>query len=201
MPEQDRLYVLKRTILDPKNPRELTFKIALPETFTDLKAAKAEAKVLLAKEGYDVDFFDTYETKVDPLNWKYGDGVQVFAKAPSGEEFKVEIDTVKNSEGLKSDDSGKVLQPLHHVLQTIVEYHDDQSGAKRESIVEGTYADRRKACDRALRVLLDPDLTKEDYAEYDEYVDGTEKPFGPDVFVHAVKETGENLLVSVIADH
>ncbi|PVH98916.1 hypothetical protein DM02DRAFT_656882 [Periconia macrospinosa] len=65
----------------------------------------------------------------------------------------------------------------------------------------GTYADRRQARDQALRILLDTDMKREDFVEYDEYIDGTEGPFGPDVIVHAVKEGGENVLVSVITDH
>ena len=112
MPEQDSLFVVKRTILDPKDPKGLSFNIALPATFTDLQAAKVEAKALLSKEGYDTDFFTPYEVKSNPSEWKHGDGVIVFAKAPSGEVFKVEIDTVQNSSGLQSDASGKVQQPL-----------------------------------------------------------------------------------------
>lgn len=64
--------------------------------------------------------------KNDTSNWKYGGGVMVFAKAPSGEVFKVEIDTVQNSVGLQSDDSGKIQQPLYHVVQTLVEYNSDR---------------------------------------------------------------------------
>ncbi|KAF1965382.1 hypothetical protein BU23DRAFT_561119 [Bimuria novae-zelandiae CBS 107.79] len=201
MPEQESLFVVKRTILDPKHPTGLSFNITLPATFTDLQAAKAEAKALLSKEGYDTDFFTPYKAKSDPSDWKYGDGVIVFAKAPSGEVFKVEIDTVQNSAGLQSDASGKVQQPLYHVLQTLIEYNDDRSGSERYTIVEGTYTDRRHASDQALRVLLDTDMKREDFVEYDEYTDGTEGPFGPDVIVHAVKEGGENVLVSVVADH
>ena len=201
MPEQDSLFVVKRTILDPKNPTGLSFNIALPATFTDLQAAKVESKALLSKEGYDTEFFTPYEVKSDPSDWKYGDGVIVFAKAPSGEMFKVEIDTVQNSAGLQSDASGKVQQPLYHVVQTLVEYNNDRSGSERRTVVEGTYADQGQARDQALRVLLDTYLKREDFIEYDEYIDSTEGPFGPDVIVHAVKEGGENVLVSVIADH
>lgn len=201
MLEHDNLFVVKRTILDPKSPTGLTFDISLPATFTDLQAAKSEAKALLSKEGYDIKFFTPYEVKSDTSDWKYGDGVIVFAKAPSGEVFKVEIDTVQNSVGLQSDDSGKIQRPLCHVVQTLIEYDSDRSGSARYTIIEGTYADREQARDKALQVLLDTDLTREDFVEYDEYTGSTEGPFGPDVIVHAVKDGGENVLVSVIADH
>ncbi|EOA90230.1 hypothetical protein ACJQWK_07612 [Exserohilum turcicum] len=200
MAEQDSLFVVKRTILDPKAPTGLSFQIALPATFTDLRAAKEEAKALLSKEGYDTEFLTPYETKSDPSAWKHGDGVIVFAQAPSGQEFKVEIDTVANAAGLQADASGRIQQPLYHVVQTLIEYDDDRSGSERRTVVEGTFADRERARDHALRVLLDANLKREDFVEYDEYTDGTEGPFGPDVIVHAVKEGGENVLVSVIAD-
>lgn len=200
MSDQDTLFVVKRTILDPRKPSGLTSTTTLPATLTDLHAAKAEAKDLLRKEGYDTEFFTRYEVKKDTEDWKHGEGVIVFAQAPSGEVFKVGLDTVPNLSGLQSDASGKVLQPLYHVVQTLVEYNSDRSGSEQYTIVEGTYADRGHAHAHALRVLLDADVTNEDFVEYDEYVDGGEGPFGPDVVVHAVKEGGENVLVSVTAD-
>ncbi|KAF1952587.1 hypothetical protein CC80DRAFT_495356 [Byssothecium circinans] len=201
MSQQDSFYIVKRTFFDPKNPAEPTFNVTLPATFTDLRAAKAEAKSLPSKEGYDIDLFIQYDVKDDAPDWKYGDGVIVYAKGPSGEVFKVEIDTVPNSLGLEADASGKIQEPLFHVLQTIIDYNDDRSGSERYSIVEGTYATRERAHGQALRVLLDADTAKKDFVEYDEYADGSEGPFGADVIVHAVKEGGQNVLVSVVADH
>ncbi|KAK7178652.1 hypothetical protein PSPO01_15306 [Paraphaeosphaeria sporulosa] len=195
-PDDSTLYVVKRTVLDPRNPSGLTSTTTLPATLTSLPAAKAEAKALLPQEGYDTDFFKIYEVKSDPEKWKYGEGVMVYAEAPSGEVFKVGIDTVPNLAGLKAGDQGRVLQPLYHVVQTLVEYGDDRSGTERYAVVEGTYADKGEARERALKVLLDENVGKEDFVEYDEYDEDGERPFGGDVVVHAVKEGGENILVS-----
>ncbi|KAL5401171.1 hypothetical protein PMIN03_011743 [Paraphaeosphaeria minitans] len=199
VPDESTLYIVKRTILDPRNPSGLTSTTTLPATFTSLPPAKAEAKALLPKQGYDTDFFAQYEVKSDSEEWKHGEGVIVYAEAPSGEVFKVGIDTVPNLAGLKADDGGRVMQPLYHVVQTLVEYDSDRSGTARYVIVEGTYAERGQAREQALNALLDEDVTKEDFVEYNEYDAGSEGPFGADVVVHAVKEGGENIMVSVTA--
>jgi hypothetical protein len=103
--------------------------------------------------------------------------------------------------GLQSDDSGRVIVPLHHVLLVVIDYDKDRSGSQRYSVVEGTHTRRQLACKYALRVLLDKDVKKEDFVEYDEYKMDGEGSFGADVLVHAVKEGGQNMLVYVISDH
>jgi hypothetical protein len=54
-------------------------------------------------------------------------------------------------------------------------------------MVEATFATEKAARERALTVLLDEDVTKGDFVEYDEYGNGCESLFGPDIVVHAVK--------------
>ncbi|KAF2258914.1 hypothetical protein CC78DRAFT_438385, partial [Lojkania enalia] len=167
-------------------------------TFTDLKAAKEFAKGQLKSEGYDIEFFKTYEVKDPAKTWEYGDGVIVYAVGPSDELFKVELDTISNTHRLQGDQNGRIQEPVYHVLQTIIDYNSDRSGFERYSIVEVTCTSRELARAHALRVLLaDGDVKKEDFVEYDEYADGAEGPFGADVLVHAVKDGGYNVLVSV----
>jgi hypothetical protein len=113
---------------------------------------------------------------------------------------KVEIDTTPNATGLPVDATGRVTAPLHHVLLVVIEYDKDRSGAQRYSVVQGTYTRRELACAHALRVLLDEDVKREDFVEYDEYEGDGKGEFGEDVMVHAVKEGGQNVLVLVVSD-
>lgn len=197
----DNLYVVKRTFLDPKNPTEYAVSIALPATFTDLAAAKNEARSLLSKEGYEADFFSKYDVNDGTTSWTHGDGVIVYAEGPSGELWYVEVQTVPDYIGLQADSKGRVKAPLYHVLQSVIDYNNDRSGSQRSSIIEGIHTRLELARKQALRVLLDDSVTKEDFVEYDEYSEDAESPFGADVVVHAVKEGGQNVLVSVISDH
>lgn len=194
----ENLYVVKRTFQSPSHVTEPIFDIALPATFSDLETAKLAAKNVLFDEGYEKYFFATYDINDGKGLWSRGDGVIVHATGASGEVLKVEIDTVANSAGLGSDAHGKVLPPLYHVLQTIIDYDKDRSGFQRKSIVEGSYADLEVARSQALKVLLDESVTKDSFVDYNEYADGSEGPFGRNVVVHAVKEGGQNILVSVV---
>lgn len=196
----DNLYVVKKTFVDPKNPAETSFIITLPATFTDLAAAKKEARALLIKEGFETDFFSQYDVNGGSTEWKHGDGVIVYARGPSEELLYVEVNTVPDYIGLQSNSNGRVRAPLYHVLQTIVDYNNDRSGSQRTSIIEGTHTRLELARKQALRVLLDANVKKEDFVEYNEYLDA-ESPFGEDVVVHAVKGGGQNVLVAVISDH
>jgi hypothetical protein len=68
--------------------------------------------------------------------------------------------------------------------------------------VEGTYSTRAAARKAARSALLDRDVTKDSFVEYDEFDDArdiNEWPYGDDVLVHAVAETGENFNVAVKA--
>ena len=66
--------------------------------------------------------------------------------------------------------------------------------------MDGTYLSELAAKEHVKTALLTGGITKESFAEYDEKGDARdvdEWPFGDDVYVHAVAETGENFLVSV----
>jgi hypothetical protein len=196
----ENLYIIKRSLLDLRHPTQPVYHIALPATFTDLKAAKQYAKHVLPKEGYDTKYFPIYEIKDLSSHWTHEDGVMVYAEGPSSEIFKVEIDTVPNLAGLEGKGvTGEVAETLYHVVQTVVEYDIDRSGSRRYSVVEGTYTSFEAARESALKVLLDGGMGKEEFVGYDEYGSGMEGPFGPDVVVHAVHDGGLNVLVSVIS--
>jgi hypothetical protein len=205
----ENLFVVKRTFTDLKNPGEVAIKVAIAGTYLDLKAAKEKATKVLLEEGYEKDFFTVYAinnvtgpgtSNSAALKWEHGDGVIVYAEGLSHEIYKVEIDTVSNKTKLEASAAGlgPVRQPLFYVVQTIIHYLEDRSGSKRDTITEGVHTSRETALAQAATLLLDKTISKKDFAEYDEYEEGTEGPFGPEVVIHAVKENGENILVSVI---
>lgn len=91
---------------------------------------------------------------------------------------------------------------LNHfpVLQTTIYYNNDRIGGIQTTEVAGTYTTRKAAYEAARIALLDNDIKKDSFAEYDEKDEEKEEwPFGDDCFVHAVSETGENFLVLVKA--
>jgi len=195
------LYHVKRTITDYHADKSGATRITdILGTFTDLKAAKAAALSALASEGYVKDDFEVYEDNTDPENWKHGDGVLAYAKAPAGQEFEVRLDTKPNVPKLQGNASGEVDGFLHYVLQTTINYNNDRIGGIQNTEVEGTYPSRAAAYAAAHSVLIDNEVTKSSYAEYDEKEEFKgDWPYGDEVFVHAVAETGENFLVAVKA--
>ncbi|KAH6607654.1 hypothetical protein Trco_003967 [Trichoderma cornu-damae] len=132
--------------------------------------------------------------------WSHGDGVLVFARAIDGQEFLVGIDTTPNNEALTSTSDGDLVLPegakfLHYVLQITIDYNVDRSGGLQTTEIEGTYVHRADAWTAAHK-CLDP----AQYAEYDRRGDAQfieQWPFGEDVAVHAVSETGQNYFVAV----
>jgi len=118
----DTLFHVKRTITDYHEDKSGATRMTdVLGTFTDLAAAKAAAHSALASEGYLKDDFELYEAKVetDPEEWKHGDGVLVFAKAPAGQEFEVRLDTKPNVFGLKGNEAGEVEGHLHYGMYQI----------------------------------------------------------------------------------
>lgn len=199
--EDEFLYHIKRTIIDFAQDRSgATRTIDILGTFTDLNAAKNAAREALASEGYNRDDFETFEVKEGTEDWSHNDGILVFAKAPAGQEFHVRLDTKSNVLHFKGNESGEVEGFLHYVLQTTINYNIDRTGGTQITEVEGTYPTREAACDAAKTALLDQEITKEYFLEYDEKENmADEWPYGEECFVHAVAETGENFLVQVKA--
>jgi hypothetical protein len=195
----ENLYHVKRSCIDLKDPKELHWKVAIPTTYTNLHAAKESSKQALVKEGYSQSDFVKYEVNNGQKGWAYGSHVIVVAEGPSGETFTVEIETMPNTADLTGDADGKVVEKLYHVVQTNIDYNWDRSGSKRETNIEGSYTNLDEAKKRALTTLLDDDVRKEDFLDYKEYVQCGTSPFGPDNLVHAIKNNGENNLVSIIS--
>ncbi|KAF2808332.1 uncharacterized protein BDZ99DRAFT_52667 [Mytilinidion resinicola] len=195
----ENLYHIKRTVNDIKNdPTGATQKVAIRSTFTDLAAAKAAARTALIDEGYEKAMFEVYDVKDGSGEWKHPDGLQVFAQVTDGENLTVAIETTPNDANLEGNADGKVEGPLFHILQTTVHYNLDRSGGKRETTIEGTYKGREEAAKKAASTLLDEDVKKTDFAEYDEFSGQKDWAYGEDVLVHAVAVGGENYLVAVV---
>jgi hypothetical protein len=84
------------------------------------------------------------------------------------------------------------------VLQTIIYYNHDSIGSIQTTQVEGVYPTRKTARETAKTILLDGSIINPTFAEYDEQDnESKEWPYGEDVVIHAVAETGENFRVSV----
>jgi len=113
----DYLFHVKRTITDYAEDKSgATRTTDILGTFTTLAVAKVAAHGALASEGYLKDDFESYEdnAEVEPEEWKHGDGVIVFAKAPRGQEFEVRLDTKPNILKLKGNAAGEVEGHLHY---------------------------------------------------------------------------------------
>jgi hypothetical protein len=171
-------------------------------THTSLPAAKDFAADALEKLNYQPDDFEEYAVQKpgSAEDWTHGDGVIAYAKAPAGHEFLVKLDTTANNEELPDggpDGTPKLpdgADHLHYVIQTRIDYDRDRSGAMQE--IEGVYVHRSDALRAAKETLGD----KTEFAQYDEADAaelGEEWPFGDDVIVHAVAQTGENYNVAV----
>ncbi|KAK3385651.1 hypothetical protein B0H63DRAFT_186168 [Podospora didyma] len=175
-------------------------------THTTLPAAKTFSYKALEGLNYSPDDFAEYASRAQLSEgeaWKYGDGVMVYAKAPAGQEFLVGIDTKPNTENLPSNpETSELALPkghdhLHYVLQTKTDYNQDKSGAFQTTEIEGCYVRRADAMAAARQVLDD---MRDDFSQYDDCGNMEEKgqwPFGDDVVVHAVAQTGENYSVAV----
>ncbi|EKD14055.1 uncharacterized protein L3040_007942 [Drepanopeziza brunnea f. sp. 'multigermtubi'] len=198
----DLLYHVKRTITNFADDKSgATRVVDVLGTFTDLAAAKLAANAGLASEGYVKDDFEVYEQKSETAfqKWKHADEVTVFARAPAGQEFEVCLDTKPNT-GFEGNVNGEVEGHLHYVLQTTIDYNNDRIGGIQTTEVEGTYPTRAQAFEAAKTILLDNEVKKSDFAEYDakDEFEG-EWPYGDECLVHAVGQTGENFKVLVKA--
>jgi hypothetical protein len=109
------LYHVNRTIIDfARDKSGATQTTDVFGTFTDLAAAKAAARSVLPSEGYSKEDFTQYEENDGTKEWIYREGGVVFAKALSGEEFQVYLDTKPNLLRFKGNASGKVEGHLHY---------------------------------------------------------------------------------------
>lgn len=205
-PDVEQLYhILFSTSHMQRDPNGSVEKLRVCGTFTDLKAAKAEAHKTLFEAGYEREWFTEYDTNTDDFlahHVKRRTGLCIAAKAQDGTIFRVSVATTPNLQGFQGDaEDHKVHGPIYHVVQTTVLYEEDDSGEARETNVEGSFSKYDEARRFASEVLLAPEsgVTKESFAQYDEAAPGeNDCGYGENVVVHAVGGNGENLLVSVL---
>ena len=170
-------------------------------THCTIEAAKAFSTSALQSLGYERDDFTEYATRSNEP-WKYSciGGVLVFARAPAGQVFLIGIDTTPNNESLVGDPNGGVVLPqktdlLHYVLQTTIDYNLDRTGSVQATDIEGTYVHRADALKAAISCIDRDQFIEYDVRDSEEMVG--QWPFGEDVIVHAVTETGQNYTVAV----
>lgn len=201
----DLLFHTTLTVIDyHKDASGSTRYIFVLGTNSNLKDAKSFCLSSLKRLGYDQDEFTEY--KIRPTedseleNWEHGEGVHVFAKAPSEQVFLVGIYTTPNTESLPVDQAGNLILPngatfLHYVLQTNVDYNSDRTGSQQWTEILGSFVHRADAWTAAHKTL-----NRADFAEYNERGDQEligQWPFDDDVAVHAISETGQNIFISV----
>ncbi|KAJ9635078.1 hypothetical protein H2201_007678 [Coniosporium apollinis] len=198
-PVSEYLYHVVRTMIDyHHDPSGASQEITVNGTYTDLSAAKTAAKTALFDDGYEEEWFTTFDIKGDPEEWTHGDGNIVYARAPEGEVFIVGIKTAPNMLEVEDSANHKIESELYHVLQTTIHYSKDRSGGDRETEIPGTFTTYDAAKDFAATCLLDEEVTKDDFEEFDEFEGQDDWPYGSDVVVHAVGVNGDNSIVSVI---
>lgn len=195
------------TVIDyPHDASGASRTVFVLETHATLEAAKAYAIQSLEKLNFKPDDFQRYhvcsrDERVPGKSWTHGDGVLVFARSFDGQEFRVSIDTTPNNESLCANlQNGELMLPegakfLHYVVQTTVDYHVDRSGGLQQTEIQGVYLHRADAWTAAHK-CLDP----QGYAEYDRRGDAAfvkQWPFGENVAIHAVSDTGQNYLIAV----
>ncbi|KAL6244448.1 hypothetical protein RBB50_008690 [Rhinocladiella similis] len=202
----DSLYhILFSVSHNPKDVNEEVEKLRVCGTFTNLQAAKAQAHKTLFEAGYEREWFTEYDTQREEFvehSIKRRTGLCVYAVAPDKTVFRISVATTPNVQGFKAiGEDHKVHFDLYHVVQTNVEYSEDDSGQARDTNVEGSFKTYEEARKFASQVLLAPEdgVTKESFEQYDEAGPGEKDcGFGENVIVHAVGKNGENILVSVL---
>ncbi|KAH6645631.1 hypothetical protein BKA67DRAFT_585893 [Truncatella angustata] len=174
-------------------------------THTDLSSAKEYARTALHDLGYQADDFVSFEVRTAATeNWQHGDGTIVWAKAANSTEVMVDIDTTSNDEKLPEGLNHQLQLPngsnhLHYVVQTTINLVKDRSGVAQQSEVEGVYAYRSDAILAAKRQLSEL-FDNNDFAQYEERSEPGDYegwPYGEDVIVHAIAETGDNYYIAV----
>jgi hypothetical protein len=106
-PVSENLYHVVWTITDYHKDRSgAVQKTNIFGTYTDLHSAKTAAFNALSAEGYEADWFTTFDRHEDHTKqetWKHGDGTMVYAVAPEGEVFTVTLQTTPNTLGVEGD--------------------------------------------------------------------------------------------------
>lgn len=187
----------------PRGSARQSEKVRILGTYMTSKQAKDAAHQCLFDCGYELEWFQTYETRpevLEELASSHGTGLIVFAIAVDGAKFRVRISTTPNDLQLTSDnEDGRVSLPLYYVTETIIPYcsHGQMPGyITHVERVFKTYVEARKF---ASTVLLSDEegITASSYAEYCEAgANENDCGYGENVIVHAITDN-VNYLVSV----
>lgn len=203
---KEQLYhVLMTTSHFARDPNNQVEKVRIVGSYDSLKHAKIAAHRCLFEAGYHREWFELYE--VDPEyfeknNIPQRDGLEVLAKAPNGATFRVRTVASPNvGKFISPFDDGRIADALYHVLQTHVSYKQDESGEVRDTDLKASLGTYNEARSYASKVLLSPekDITQDSFAEWDEAgPNERDCGYGENVIVHAVGDSGENYLISVV---
>ncbi|KKY24952.1 hypothetical protein UCRPC4_g02253 [Phaeomoniella chlamydospora] len=211
--QENSLYhvVLTKSHINPADdPNGQVQTLRICGTYTSSKGAQDAAHRTIFEAGFERDWFVEYDTKeeeFDQSHLRHREGLAVFAKAKDGTELRVHVSVSKDTAGLRSiaGDDGKIHAQLYYVVVTSVLYSEDDTGVERENSVEAAFPSYAKAREFAGKVLLEGKAedvlmpSKSDFAEYEEAEeDERDCGYGENVVVHAVGESGENFLVSVV---
>jgi hypothetical protein len=201
--ESDSLYHVVLTTSHLKKDVNVTVQgVRICGTYDALQPAKAFAHRCLFDAGYEQEWFTTFKTQHELQLLDHREDKIVEATGPAGELFTVDISTIPNSFGLKSSsDSKRITTPLFHVVQTIVNYGEDESGQTRDTTIQGSYTSYERARETAHSLLLwfEDGIDKDTYLQYEEAAPGElDCGYGENVVVHAVGENGSNYLVSIL---
>ncbi|KAK9492618.1 hypothetical protein V1508DRAFT_141717 [Lipomyces doorenjongii] len=195
----DLLYHTTLTVIDYHEDRSgAKHSVYVLGTHAQVAAAKTFARKALHELKYEPDDFKEYSVRSGSEEWKHGDGVVVYARAPAGQVFTIGVYTTPNNESLLANPDGSIVLPkgaelLHYVVQTTIDYNKDRTGCEQQTEIEGSYVIRADALAAAKKCL-----DAANFAEYDVRDEmAGEWPFGEDVVVHAVSETGQNYTVAV----
>lgn len=201
---------LFHTILTVVNRRGLQagadHEVHVLESHGTLEAAKSyTTSQSLEQLGLDPREFAVYAVRSsakqdEAQDWPHGDGVLVFGRAPTGSEIRIAVATTPNQESLTTGLGGELLLPdgarhLHYILLTSIDYNVDRGGCSLTTDIVGVYVHRREAWAAARKALDGDKLAECDYSDDPKFAG--EWPFGEDVAVHAISETGQNYYVAV----
>jgi hypothetical protein len=204
-PEQDFIYHLMLLKSHLNTPNVETEKFRILGTYKSPAKAKDAAHRCLFEGGYEREWFPTFETKPEVLEGlaeSHGTGLVVYAVAADDTVFRVCISTSPNNLYLTTDnEDGRIPLPLYYAVQTTVPYCNHGRKPAYDTHIEGTFKSLAEAREFASTLLLSAEhgITASSYQEYCE-ADPTERDcgYGENVIVHAIGDSGQNYLVSVI---
>ncbi|KAM3437924.1 hypothetical protein MY4824_003573 [Beauveria thailandica] len=202
----DQLFHTILTVVNRRGlPASANHEVHVLESHGTLAAAKSYATGECLKTlGLEPQEFTLYAVKpteqTEVEDWPYGDGVLVFGRAPTGSEMHIAIETGPNQESLTMRPDGRLFLPdgaqfLHYILQTSIDYNVDRCGCRLTTEIIGAYVHRQNAWVAAHKAL-----DRDQFVQYDDSHDPQfvgQWPFGEDVAVHAIAETGQNCFVAV----